>query len=119
MTLSLSNYPSHAKLPGRDPGDNDLQRHQHRRQAHARLALLAQGPEVGAGIHGHVAPLAAPALQGLGRVGGVDRVEEGDGDERRNEGRKRGCQEKGGVVGGFALGLASRCALVFCSLSLG
>lgn len=78
------------------------QRDHHDGQVQPRLGLLANAVEVRLGRHGDIGPVAGPALDCGGDVGGVDAVEEGgcdDGGDEAGEGREE-CEEgvEGGVV---------------------
>jgi len=81
---------------------DDLEWDEEDREGKSRLGLLAEGAEVRARQHGHVAPPAAPALHRIDLVGRVDGVEIGHGNNGRHEGhdgrdKGRGREDDGSV----------------------
>lgn len=70
------------ELPSGHTQRNSLERDQYDGQHNRRPVRVAQGPKVRLSGHGDRLPAAGPAEQGVGGGGGVDSVEEDDGDER-------------------------------------
>lgn len=92
-----------------DAGDGEgdkLKGDQDDGQVEGGLALPAQSAEVGLQVHrGRRAPLATPALQGVDGDGGVNGVEEGDGDQSCDEAGEGRDEGHGGVHEGLVLKL--------------
>lgn len=76
------------------------QRDHHDGQVQPGLSLLADAVEVRLGGHGDLGPVAGPALDCGGDVGGVDAVEEGGCDDGGDEAGEGGEEGEEGVEGG-------------------
>lgn len=80
-----------------DAQDDDLERHERNSESDASLALPAKSAKVRPHSHGHVAPLAAPALDGVDLLGCIDGVEEGNGDYGSNKGDDGRHEDEDGI----------------------
>lgn len=111
LPKNIPHPPPNTPLPSRNSQNHNLQRHEHDAEVDRRPALPAQRPEVRPRVHRHVAPLAAPAQERVGRLRRIDGVEEADRDQGRDE-REHGGRQKGHeAVGGLPLGLENVLAL--------
>lgn len=85
------------QLSSSDAQDDDLDGHERHSEPDTSLALPAKSPKVRSHRHGHVAPLAAPALDGVDLRGRVHSVEEGNRDYGSNEGGDRRHENEDGI----------------------